>query len=96
MAQSNAAGSSCCCLFICALITAIVLVAVSLKKISSTEVGLQYDRVAKTLSGKIVGPGLHAGPPGFKFVKVTPLVALVLLFNIVLLFCLTPKLTNKC
>ncbi|GAQ90588.1 hypothetical protein KFL_006590010, partial [Klebsormidium nitens] len=73
MAQPNpaaaCAGTTTFCVFLAAVITGIVLLSISFHKISSTEVGLQYNRVTKSLSSKPVGPGLHNGPPGFKFVK---------------------------
>lgn len=56
-------------LFICALIVAIILLAVSLKKISSTEIGVEYDKWAKELDNAAKMGGLHAGPPGYRFIK---------------------------
>lgn len=58
-------GSLCCI----AVIISIVLVAVSLKKLQSTEYGLEYDKWAKTLDDAAKTGGLHAGPPGYYFVK---------------------------
>eukprot|EP00243_Klebsormidium_subtile_P001311 TRINITY_DN12271_c0_g1_i1.p1 TRINITY_DN12271_c0_g1~~TRINITY_DN12271_c0_g1_i1.p1 ORF type:complete len:308 (+),score=56.14 TRINITY_DN12271_c0_g1_i1:510-1433(+) len=58
-----------CCSALVIIITGIVLLLLSFKKISSAEVGLRYNRVAKSLAGSITGPGLHFGPPGFKYVK---------------------------
>lgn len=74
MAPSSAAqcaASTSVCVFFAALITGIVLLCVSFHKISSTEVGLLFNPMTKSLSSKPVGPGLHNGPPGFKFVKVS-------------------------
>jgi len=56
-------------LFISALIVAIILLAVSLKKISSTEIGVEYDKWAKELDNAAKMGGLHTGPPGFRFIK---------------------------
>jgi hypothetical protein len=47
----------------------ITLLAVSLKKLSSVEYGLEYDRLAKELDDAAKTGGLHVGPPGFEFVK---------------------------
>ncbi len=57
------------CCTVASLITAIVLISVSLKKLSSVEYGVEYDRWAKTLDDAAQQGGLHAGPPGFYFVK---------------------------
>jgi regulator of protease activity HflC (stomatin/prohibitin superfamily) len=51
------------------LITVIVLISVSLKKLSSIEYGVEYDRWAKTLDEAAEQGGLHVGPPGFRFIK---------------------------
>jgi prohibitin 2 len=40
-----------------------------LKKLQSTEYGLEYDKWAKTLDDAAKTGGLHAGPPGYYFVK---------------------------
>jgi len=45
------------------------LIGFSLRKLDSTEYGLQYDKNAKVLSTNVKEGGLHAGPPGFEFVK---------------------------
>jgi len=55
--------------FICALIVAIILLAVSLKKLTSTEIGVEYDKWAKQLDDASKMGGLHTGPPGFRFIK---------------------------
>jgi len=52
-----------------ALIVAIVLIAVSLKKLKSTELGVEYDIWAKQLDDAATMGGLHNGPPGFRFIK---------------------------
>jgi len=52
-----------------ALIVSAFLIGFSLKKLDSTEYGLQYDVNAKKLDGTVKEGGLHAGPPGFRFVK---------------------------
>merc|ERR1719330_1324789 len=51
------------------VIVAIILLAVSLQKISSTELGVEYDRWAKQLDDAAKTGGLHTGPPGFRFIK---------------------------
>lgn len=56
-------------LFTIALIIAIVLLSTSFKKLTSTELGLEYDRIAKILDDAAKTGGLHIGPPGFKFIK---------------------------
>lgn len=67
-----------------AAIVAIILIAVSLEKINTGEgkahkytcatltvlVGLEYDTVARDLDTSAKGEGLHAGPPGYRFIKV--------------------------
>lgn len=54
---------------IVSLTVIITLLAVSLKKLSSVEYGLEYDRLAKELDDAAKTGGLHIGPPGFEFVK---------------------------
>jgi len=51
------------------LLTSIILISVSLKKLSTIEYGIQYDRWAKTLDDATKQGGLHAGPPGYRFIK---------------------------
>lgn len=51
------------------IIIAIVLISVSLKKLSPIEYGVEYDRWAKTLDDAAKSGGLHLGPVGYKFVK---------------------------
>jgi len=51
------------------LIVAIILIAVSLKKLTSTEIGVEYDTWAKQLDDAASMGGLHNGPPGFRFIK---------------------------
>eukprot|EP00241_Pyramimonas_parkeae_P007118 CAMPEP_0114249436 /NCGR_PEP_ID=MMETSP0058-20121206/14142_1 /TAXON_ID=36894 /ORGANISM="Pyramimonas parkeae, CCMP726" /LENGTH=316 /DNA_ID=CAMNT_0001362983 /DNA_START=240 /DNA_END=1193 /DNA_ORIENTATION=+ len=50
-------------------VTAITLIAVSLQRLESNEFGVAYDVRAKILSSKVEEEGLHAGPPGFKYIK---------------------------
>ncbi|KAL8559132.1 hypothetical protein ACOMHN_046180 [Nucella lapillus] len=45
-----------------------ILVATSLKKLASDEVGIQYDTLQKDLDDKVFTEGLHTGPPGFEFI----------------------------
>ena len=54
---------------IISIITCVALVAVSLKKLSSVEYGVQYDKWEKTLDDAAKQGGLHLGPPGYNFVK---------------------------
>ncbi|XP_046330071.1 uncharacterized protein LOC124113655 [Haliotis rufescens] len=46
----------------------IALVATSLKKLASNEVGIAYDKFQKKLSDTVKNEGLHNGPPGFEFI----------------------------
>ncbi|XP_053385379.1 uncharacterized protein LOC123539069 [Mercenaria mercenaria] len=46
----------------------IVLVATSLKKLSSDQIGLAYDTINKDLDKEAKTEGLHNGPPGFEFI----------------------------
>jgi len=50
------------------LVLIIALVASSLEKLSSKEVGLQYDTIQKDLEPKVFTEGLHLGPVGFEFI----------------------------
>jgi regulator of protease activity HflC (stomatin/prohibitin superfamily) len=51
------------------LITCIGLLAASLKKVGSTEYGLEYNVHNKQLDDIAKTGGLHLGPPGFEFIK---------------------------
>jgi len=51
------------------LLVSAILIGVSLRKLSSTEFGVEYDRYKKTLDDAAKTGGLHAGPPGYYFVK---------------------------
>ncbi|XP_057305170.1 uncharacterized protein LOC130642109 [Hydractinia symbiolongicarpus] len=60
----------------CALTSVVVVIAISigliassLKKLSTEEAGLQYDVHQHKLKSKVYTAGLHAGPPGYKFIK---------------------------
>lgn len=46
----------------------IVLIATSLKKLASNELGLKYDNIAKSLGSEVQYEGLHLGAPGFSFI----------------------------
>lgn len=59
----------------------IVLVAVSLKKLASDQIGLPYDTINKDLGTETKGEGLHNGPPGFEFI-IFPSVYKTLTFSI--------------
>lgn len=50
------------------IIMIIVLIAISLKRLETKEIGLRYDNVAKKLSDQTEYEGLHNGPPGFYFI----------------------------
>mmetsp|Transcript_3977 Transcript_3977/g.5837 ORF Transcript_3977/g.5837 Transcript_3977/m.5837 type:complete len:351 (-) Transcript_3977:247-1299(-) len=52
-----------------AILVSIILICVSLKKLSSTEYGVAYDRWEKVLINATKTGGLHAGPPGYRFIK---------------------------
>ncbi|CAB9500914.1 SPFH domain / Band 7 family [Seminavis robusta] len=54
---------------IAVLATAIALLATSLKKVDSTEYGLEYNVHNKQLDDLTKEGGLHTGPPGFEFIK---------------------------
>lgn len=51
------------------LCVAIGLIAASLKKVETTEYGLEYDIHAKELDDAAKSGGLFLGPPGFEFIK---------------------------
>ena len=51
------------------LIIVAVLIGVSLKKLTSVEYGVEYDKWAKTLDDAAKTGGLHVGPPGYTFIK---------------------------
>lgn len=53
----------------CTLIFVIVMLAVSLNKLNSTEYGVEYTKYSKKLDDAAKTGGLHAGPPGFEFIK---------------------------
>lgn len=46
----------------------IALIASSLKKLSTEEAGIIYDKHQRILKDKVFGAGLHTGPPGFEFI----------------------------
>ncbi|KAL5006061.1 hypothetical protein ScPMuIL_017219 [Solemya velum] len=52
-----------------ALALIIGLVASSLKKLATDEVGIAYDTIQKDLGTTVEKEGLHTGPPGFEFIK---------------------------
>jgi len=52
------------------LFTVVVLLSSSLKKVASTEFGVQYDVFSKRLADTPKRGGLHLGPPFFRFIKV--------------------------
>ncbi|XP_052080290.1 uncharacterized protein LOC127718334 [Mytilus californianus] len=62
------------------IITLIAVVATSLKKLASDEIGIKYDTILKKLENTTEREGLHTGLPGFKFIKF-PSVYTSLTFN---------------
>lgn len=50
------------------LILIISLFVASLRKLQSDEVGIQYDKIQKTLGDEVFTEGLHLGPVGYKFI----------------------------
>eukprot|EP00540_Astrosyne_radiata_P018225 CAMPEP_0116863036 /NCGR_PEP_ID=MMETSP0418-20121206/23983_1 /TAXON_ID=1158023 /ORGANISM="Astrosyne radiata, Strain 13vi08-1A" /LENGTH=364 /DNA_ID=CAMNT_0004497981 /DNA_START=32 /DNA_END=1126 /DNA_ORIENTATION=- len=77
--QSSFSFSSCCdnvwkqgawCVVVLLLlIMTVVLISVSLQRLKSTQYGVQYNRFQKTLNDAVKRGGLHAGPPGYSFIK---------------------------
>lgn len=59
----------CWILFIVLLLVSIGLIIASLKKVPSTEMGVQYNVHKKQLDDASKSGGLFAGPPGFRFIK---------------------------
>lgn len=57
------------CFIFVLLITAATLLGVSLKKVESTEYGLEYNIHSKQLDAIAKVGGLHLGPPGYEFIK---------------------------
>ncbi|XP_076458704.1 uncharacterized protein LOC143292375 [Babylonia areolata] len=55
-------------LVVALVIMTIALLATSLKKLDSDEVGIQYDTVQKDLDDEVYTEGLHTGPPGYEFI----------------------------
>jgi regulator of protease activity HflC (stomatin/prohibitin superfamily) len=49
--------------------TLLIILATSLKKLKSTEYGLQYTAYSKKLDDAAKVGGLHVGPPGYEFIK---------------------------
>lgn len=58
-----------CFSFVLLLILTIILLSVSIHKLSSTEYGVQYNTLSKQLEDAAQTGGLHVGPPGFEFIK---------------------------
>lgn len=46
----------------------IILIGISLRKLSSNELGIKYDNIAKSLANTVDQEGLHLGPPGFSYI----------------------------
>lgn len=65
MAKTEAAVALCVLL----VVLVVVLLSISIKRVDSTEYGLQYDRFSKQLTDDATEGGLHVGPPGFRFIK---------------------------
>jgi hypothetical protein len=51
------------------LVTGIIVLVRSLNKLDSTEYGVQYNSHSKQLDEAAKTGGLHAGPPGYEFIK---------------------------
>ena len=51
------------------LLAGIIILSYSLKKVTTTEVGLKYKRWRKELDDAAKSGGLFLGPPGFRFIK---------------------------
>ena len=51
------------------MVTLIVLLALSFKKLESTEQGLAYTPMTKKLDEEVKTAGLHLGVPGFKLIS---------------------------
>jgi len=64
------ARNACVSLGILAVIVSIGLVSTSFKRLKSTEYGVEYDIFRKKIKDLADNGGLHAGPPGFRFIKV--------------------------
>jgi len=62
-------GIGCCAFVVGIVIMSIALIATSLRKLKSDEVGVAYDTYQKKLASTTQKAGLHNGPPGFKFIK---------------------------
>ncbi|KAK3082892.1 hypothetical protein FSP39_008218 [Pinctada imbricata] len=68
-----AENGKCICIVILVVVGGIAaliigLVASSLKKLASDEIGIKYDTIQKDLSSNTEREGLHSGPPGFEFI----------------------------
>mmetsp|Transcript_23185 Transcript_23185/g.72433 ORF Transcript_23185/g.72433 Transcript_23185/m.72433 type:complete len:309 (+) Transcript_23185:1291-2217(+) len=53
------------------LIIAIILIASSLRKLESTELGVRYDTINRRIFDDVFEEGLHPGPPFFRFLKLS-------------------------
>mmetsp|Transcript_12766 Transcript_12766/g.37116 ORF Transcript_12766/g.37116 Transcript_12766/m.37116 type:complete len:385 (+) Transcript_12766:132-1286(+) len=51
------------------VVTAIVVLSISFRKVDDTEYGLKYSKYSKILDDAAQSGGLHSGPPGFSFIK---------------------------
>lgn len=51
------------------LLIIIIMLAISLRKLKSTEYGIQYNTLTKKLDDAAQTGGLHVGPPGYEFIK---------------------------
>lgn len=54
---------------IACVVTGISLLCASLRKVSSVELGVKYDKYKKQLNDAAENGGLFFGPPGFRFIK---------------------------
>lgn len=67
MANTNSRRAFWATLVVLAMLFVGIMVGVSVKKLDSTQFGVQYDKLAKRLLD-VHGEGLHSGPPGFRYI----------------------------
>lgn len=60
---------SLCALFVIIFIVLMGILAASLKKLQTTEYGVEYNVHKKVLADAAETGGLHIGPPGYRFIK---------------------------
>lgn len=67
--MSDNQKKACCAFFFVLVCVSIGLLASSLKKVETTEYGIEYDIHKKELDEAAKSGGLFAGPPGYRFIK---------------------------